>query len=59
VNAALITGLSYPSGIVVVVPEPATGLLVMAGVLGLAVARRPRASACSSVCSEGRTYLRR
>jgi hypothetical protein len=41
VNASLITGLSYPVGIAVVaVPEPGTGLLVMAGVLGLAVARR-------------------
>jgi hypothetical protein len=28
------------------VPEPTTGLLLMAGVLGLAAARRTRASAC-------------
>ncbi|HME68325.1 MAG TPA: PEP-CTERM sorting domain-containing protein [Myxococcota bacterium] len=43
VNPTLITGtaLDGPWGIVVVpVPEPATALLVMVGVLGLAVARR-------------------
>ena len=39
VNASLITGLSNPWGIAVV-PEPATGSLVMLGVLGLAMARR-------------------
>src|SRR5271157_3191930 len=41
VNALLISGLANPYGIAVVpVPEPATGLLVMAGVMGLAVSRR-------------------
>jgi DNA-binding beta-propeller fold protein YncE len=41
VNASLITGLSNPDGIVIVpVPEPGTGLLVMAGLLGLAMVRR-------------------
>jgi hypothetical protein len=41
VNASLITGLGNPTGIAVVpVPEPATGLLVMGGMLGLAVSRR-------------------
>ncbi len=40
VNQSSITGAAEPLGIAVFVPEPATGLLVMVGVLGLAVARR-------------------
>jgi hypothetical protein len=41
VNQFFITGLTAPQGIAVVpVPEPGTGLLVMAGVLGLAIKRR-------------------
>jgi len=43
VNASLITGLNSPTGIAVVVPEPATGLLVMTGLLGFAGTRRRRA----------------
>ena len=39
VNASLVSGLPSPQGIAVV-PEPATGLLVMVGVLGLGVTRR-------------------
>jgi len=41
VNESFITGASAPGNIAVsLVPEPATGLLVMGGVLALAVARR-------------------
>jgi len=41
VNQDFITGANGPYEIAVsLVPEPATGLLVMVGVLGLAVARR-------------------
>ncbi|HME70494.1 MAG TPA: PEP-CTERM sorting domain-containing protein [Myxococcota bacterium] len=43
VSQSFITGASHPEGLAVVpVPEPATGLLVMGGVLGLAVTRRRR-----------------
>ena len=41
VNQSFITGANFPFDIAVsLVPEPATGLLVMVGVLSLAVARR-------------------
>jgi len=39
VNESFITGASIPEGIATI-PEPGTGLLVTAGVLGLAVIRR-------------------
>ena len=40
VNDSLVSGASQPYGIAVVVPEPATPLLVLGGMLSLAVARR-------------------
>ena len=40
VNANLITGAKRTVSAVSLVPEPATGLLVTGGVLGLAVSRR-------------------
>ena len=45
VNNALIVGHSIADVAVVPVPEPSTGLLVMAGVLGLAISGRARAVA--------------
>src|SRR5207247_859902 len=43
VNQNFITGVRGPGGIAVFVPEPSTGLLVFAGLLGLAGWRRARA----------------
>jgi len=46
VNASLISGLYIPEGIAVVVPEPSTGALLAAGIVGLSV-RRHRARGAS------------
>jgi len=42
-DGTLRVGQGNKGGWIAVLPEPGTGLLVMAGVLGLGIARRPRA----------------